>query len=89
MEHDHVLLVDYLRALAETGDLNALVESFQRHLGALEGDHRLLVQSPLIMVAFCGHRELAARLVQGGRGGSRKGSYRRGWPRRTWRPATR
>lgn len=68
LEHDRALLFDYLRALGETGDLNALVESFHRHLGALQGDHRLLVQSLLITLAFCGRRELAARLVRGGRG---------------------
>lgn len=60
---DSGMVVLYLRALGETGDLNALVECFVQYKRMLDSTEYLITaQGYLFLFAFCGRREGVEKL---------------------------
>jgi rhomboid protease GluP len=75
------LLVSFLRALGETGDLRGLVEYYDRHKQQIG---KLMPQAArdmcrLMLFAFCGRRDLTERLFFGGSLASLPASVRAYW----------
>lgn len=65
--HDFNILSAYLRALGETGRLNEMVATIDRHAGYFAGAHMQLLSEMCLQMlfAFCGRRAAAEGLLQG------------------------
>ena len=66
-QNDPTLAIYYLRCLGETGDINALLQEFERLAPVLERTDRGINQNQaqLFALAFCGQQEQTARLLKG------------------------
>lgn len=64
---DSTIVSFYLRSLGETGDLNGLVQEFDRFEATLEkiGGVLTLNQSRMLVLAFCGQTEKLEKLLAG------------------------
>lgn len=67
LANDSTLVSYYLRSLGETGDLNGLVQEFDRFERTLEkiGGVLTLNQSRMVLLAFCGQIEKLQQLFKG------------------------
>jgi rhomboid protease GluP len=67
LRKDFDMLSGYIRALGETGDLNAMLEAWERYERSLEKIPNLRTRSLALMfvLAFCGQTQQVARLLSG------------------------
>lgn len=67
LANDATLVFFYLRSLGETGDLNSLVQEFDRFESTLEkiGGVLTVNQSRMVVLAFCGQIEKLQKLFDG------------------------
>ncbi len=54
----------YTRALGESGDLDGMVQSFQRFRGVLRADPALLLSGTMILFSFTGQPQAAERAIE-------------------------
>lgn len=67
LQKDFDMLSGYIRALGETGDLNNMLEAYERYEGSLEKIPNLRTPNfvRMLVLAFCGQTEQVATLLSG------------------------